>query len=757
MLSPDLPIAKLEEDGLNRGSFAESLAKTLVQYSFPSSLTIGLYGEWGSGKTSLLNMVFENVERIDDGVVVLRFNPWLCSDPKQLVTQFFKQMATAIKLKKRAADKAWELIDQYADILGATSVIPVAGEIVAAFTKVLTKKAEEETKERTNDLQESKNQIIKKLKDEKIKIIVSIDDIDRLSEEEIVAVFQLVKSLADFPNTIYVLAFDYDVVVRALGKVQHGDGKEYLEKIVQVPFEIPVPNIDDIHEALFSKLNGILGDIPEEDWDKETWAELFQQGIKNYIRSIRDVIRYTNVFSLKYELLKNETSAADLLGLTCLQVFEPTVYSKLPSYKDILCGEKRSFSHERQKETEEKVECAINRIAPDDGSVTDLEATKNILGTLFPGIKTNMGWSYGVGRGYSRRDSLIRNSIAAPECFDRYFALTLENGAIPTATVRRMVFESSESELAEEIMQIYRDGKIVRLLEAIEVYAGAGDGRSIDAERAAIIIKVLSCNWSSFEVEDEGFFAVPFAWRLLYCVDPLLKRMDSEARASLMCSIFENEKVQVSTVALLLQDFENQLGRCAENARESADAVLPLDEVQKLEAIFKERAVKAIDSKVVLRQYHGLRFLWLLGQIDPETAADKKKSMVTDDVSLVKIIDECTSRGSVAMRIVAKTRTVDRDRLSEFVDLGEAYRRVKKFATKNQFFDLPQDEQMSAIAFILIVERGPVESSLKDCIAEDAIIRVLDQMKSKIEIEEVPSRFMRKIVCRLRLNEVSRQ
>lgn len=736
MLSSDLPIAKLEEDELNRGSFAESLAKTLVQYSFPSSLTIGLYGEWGSGKTSLLNMVFENVERIDDSVVVLRFNPWLCSDPKQLVTQFFKQMATAIKLKKSITDKAWELIDQYADILGATSVIPVAGEIVAAFTKVLTKKAVEETKERTNDLQESKNQIIKKLRDEKIKIIVSIDDIDRLSEEEIVAVFQLVKSLADFPNTIYVLAFDYDVVVRALGKVQHGDGKEYLEKIVQVPFEIPAPNIDDIHEALFSKLNGILGDIPEEDWDKETWAELFQQGIKNYIRSIRDVIRYTNVFSLKYEHLKNETSAADLLGLTCLQVFEPTVYSKLPSYKDILCGEKRSFSHERQKETEEKVECAINRIALDDGSVTDLEATKNILGTLFPGIKTNMGWSYGVGRGYSRRDSLIRNSIAAPECFDRYFALTLENGAIPTATVRRMVFESSESELAEEIMQIYRDGKIVRLLEAIEAYAGAGDGRIIDAKRAAIIIKVLSCNWSSFEVEDEGFFAVPFAWRLLYCVDSLLKSMDSKARASLMCSIFENEKVQVSTVALLLQDFENQLGRYAENARESADAVLPLDAVLKLEAIFKERAVKAIDSKVVLRQYHGLRFLWLLEQIAPETAADKKKSMVTDDVSLAKIIDECTSRGSVAVRIVAKTRTVDRDRLSEFVDLGEAYQRVKKFATENQFFDLPRDEQMSAVAFILIVERGPVESSLKDCIAEDAIMKTLDQMENKIETDD---------------------
>lgn len=102
MLSSDLPIAKLEEDELNRGSFAESLAKTLVQYSFPSSLTIGLYGEWGSGKTSLLNMVFENVEQIDDGVVVLRFNPWLCSDSKQLVTQFLSrwQRQSSSKIKR---------------------------------------------------------------------------------------------------------------------------------------------------------------------------------------------------------------------------------------------------------------------------------------------------------------------------------------------------------------------------------------------------------------------------------------------------------------------------------------------------------------------------------------------------------------------------------------------------------------------------------------------------------------------------------
>ena len=223
MISPDLPITKSTEDRLNRSTFAQSLAKTISDYSFPSSFTIGLYGEWGSGKTSLVNMVLEAVEDIDNSAIILRFNPWLCTDPKQLITQFFKQMATAIKLKKPKAEKAWELIDQYADVFDAASLIPVAGAILSAVSKTLAKEANDRVEQRIKDLQESKNQIVNKMKEENIKIIVSIDDIDRLSEEEIISIFQLVKSLADFPNTVYLLAFDYDVVVLALSKVQYGD------------------------------------------------------------------------------------------------------------------------------------------------------------------------------------------------------------------------------------------------------------------------------------------------------------------------------------------------------------------------------------------------------------------------------------------------------------------------------------------------------------------------------------------------------
>ena len=125
MISPDVPITKVADDTLNRGVFAQSLATTILQYSFPSSFSIGLYGAWGSGKTSLLNMVLEAVEENDEDAVILRFNPWLCADSKQLITQFFKQLSTAIKLKKSAEAKAWEIIDRYADLFAIGTVADV--------------------------------------------------------------------------------------------------------------------------------------------------------------------------------------------------------------------------------------------------------------------------------------------------------------------------------------------------------------------------------------------------------------------------------------------------------------------------------------------------------------------------------------------------------------------------------------------------------------------------------------------------------
>lgn len=731
MISPDLPITKSSEDKLNRGTFAKSLAKTIAQYSFPSSFTIGLYGEWGSGKTSLVNMVLEAVEDIDNSAIILRFNPWLCTDPKQLITQFFKQMATAIKLKKPKAEKAWELIDQYADVFDAANLIPGAGTIIAKIGKIFAKGVNKRVKNRTKDLQESKTQIVNKMKEENIKIIVSIDDIDRLSEEEIIATFQLVKALADFPNTVYLLTFDYDVVVHALSKVQYGDGKEYLEKIIQVPFEIPAPSRGDIHKALFSKLDSILGEISEERWDKTMWTELFQFGLQEYIKSIRDVIRYTNTFLLKYQLLKDETDSVDLLGLTSLQVFEPSLYSKLPSYKDTLCGSDYSYIYQHQKANEEKLKKTVSLLIPDDETITNKNAANHILALLFPKTRVATGISYGIGRNYSYQNFMINNKIAAPECFDRYFALTLENDAIPTSVIKHLIYESSENEFTQEMVRLYQEGKIIRLLEEIKAYAQREHSLVITKERASLIITVLTRNWSSFEVDDRAFPSFPFAWQLLFCVDSLLKAMDSAVRFPCIHSVFEDKDVQPSTLALLLRDFEDQLGRFTEDSSIRDDAFFSLQEVLELETIFKNRAIEAIHSGAALKQYQGLQFLWMLGKVDAKLAENIKKSLLSDDLSLIKVVSYCTSRGTVVSKTVIKTRNVNRQAIEEYIDVDEVYQRIKAFVATSQFFLLPKDNQMDAIAFILVTEREPSGSIMENSIAEDDIIKELNQLREK--------------------------
>lgn len=709
MLNADLPIEHGCDDILNRQTFSKNLAKVMLDYSSPDAFAIGLYGKWGSGKTSVLNMILETIEEKSQDVIILRFNPWLCADSKQLITQFFKQLSSAIKLKTPAKTKLWELIDNYADVFELSGMIPVAGGILSTIGKILGKKAKTYSEQHSSDLQELKNQIIERLREAKIKIIVAIDDIDRLSEAEIISVFQLVKSLADFPYTIYVLAFDYEVVVRALGKVQNGDGKEYLEKVIQVPFEIPAPSIDDIYKFLFDKLNNVLGNLSSDRWDKNTWGELFHFGIKWYIKTIRDITRYVNVFSLKYELLKDETDAVDLLGLTCLQVFEPNIYTKLLSHKEELCGDIPSYSVSSQY-YDNKINDIKNALTDilSDKSISNPSAAEKILGIIFPKLRaSNSSW-VNAGRIYNHRQFFINNNIACSECFERYFSLVLESDSIPTSTLNRLIFEADEKTLAHEIEKIYKNGKIVRFLESVESYSNAYINQSISSERATTLLKCLIQQWELFDVDDgNDFFAVPFSWRLLFCVDPLLKLIEDKERYSVIKAIFEDEKISLSILSLILEYFENQHGRFTSEAKEKNDAkekVFTLEQVLGLEDIVKVRIIHEIDKKTLLEHDDALGLIWILEQTDSSLSAEKKGLLITDDISLAKFVHCCVSHGKVLVRSVEKTWRVKRERIAEYIDIDEAYKRIYAFAKTEEFLMLAQDIRQDVAAFLIEME-----------------------------------------------------
>lgn len=243
--------------------------------------------------------------------------------------------------------------------------------------------------------------------------------------------------------------------------------------------------------------------------------------------------------------------------------------------------------------------------------------------------------------------------------------------------------------------------------------------------------------WNSFEVEEEGFFTIPFAWRILFCIDPLLEKVDATDRISFLKDIFEDKMVEPSTLAYLLQDFERQHGRFTDKGPNEDKQVISLDELLELEAVFKSRCIEAINSGAALSQYGGLNFLWMLSQIDEELVTHIKGMLVTDDISLAKVISYCTSHGKAAIKLVIKTRKVDKQALSEFIDVNEAYRRIGIFVTTCEFLRLPIENQKDVIAFIIAMKRVENDSPTEGLVAEDAIKDELQKVLNAIHLIEV--------------------
>ena len=232
MFYDDIPIDKQSDDLLKRGTFAERLGKTIVNLDAKDGICVGILGSWGSGKTSVINMMKETIERIaEKKLSIVTFSPWNYTTGEQLFRQLFYAIANSLTDNN---DKEWyglsRTIIDYADV-AADAPNKLIGSGAMMIKRCLTLL---NNKSILNgcDLDQQRDKIIKQLKSLDHKILVIIDDIDRLSNTEICLIFQLVASVAKFPNIIYILSFDRQIVSRALSDVQGCDGEGYIEKVV---------------------------------------------------------------------------------------------------------------------------------------------------------------------------------------------------------------------------------------------------------------------------------------------------------------------------------------------------------------------------------------------------------------------------------------------------------------------------------------------------------------------------------------------
>jgi predicted KAP-like P-loop ATPase len=304
----DQPIKSKEDDRFNRWPFAKRLADTLATRNDPRSLVIALYGPWGDGKTSTLRMM-QAALGDHPNVVTIEFNPWLFGSDEQLMRGFFATLAAALdRSLPTKKEKIGSILEQYGSLLSVSvgGVMQLGiGEAAKGLGRALS----------AVELEDLRRRIERFLNESGRRVVVLIDDVDRLDRTEIHSIFKLVKLSASFEHTSYVLAFDDTVVAAALsesyGRGLEGAGRSFLEKIIQVPLHLPPPDKYTLRKMIFEGVEEALSlseiVIPKEQAGQ--FANRFVMGVEPALRTPRQVNLYANALIFALPLLKGRSES----------------------------------------------------------------------------------------------------------------------------------------------------------------------------------------------------------------------------------------------------------------------------------------------------------------------------------------------------------------------------------------------------------------------------------------------------------------
>jgi hypothetical protein len=444
-VSGDRPIESPHEDLLSREGFVRVLASQALAQGKEEGFVMGLGGPWGIGKTSLLNLMAGELE--SDEAYVVRFDPWLFSDSEELVLRFLRELTTQLSGEQRLAKLA-ERLGEYAQILvplGAMTPLgwaaPVAGGVLSRWRSA----GREEP-----SAQKQRERIRAALLDLDERLVVMIDDLDRLTPTEIRGVVRLVKLVGDFPNTTYVLAYDEQRVAVALVEADPGEGRRFLEKIVQVSHEVPPVPAAALREALAEGIGGAVGDLAELRFDPDQYANLFADGVGVLFATVRDVRRYTNALGPTVAMLGAEVELADVIALEALRIRVPGSFAALRLARRALGGSAAG---------DEAIAAAQVRSIIDGagGYGPEVEA---IVRRLFPAAAHHLG---GPGHDPVELTSWRRRGrVAHPEVFEIYLNRTLPAGVLPVS-------------LVEFALEVFSDGR------ALSSFLGGLDDEQLES------------------------------------------------------------------------------------------------------------------------------------------------------------------------------------------------------------------------------------------------------------------------------------
>lgn len=321
----DEPITSSEEDLLNRKIDAYDAAeKLLATKTENNAFTFGIVAPWGNGKTSFLYMMKEHIDaEFADDVVTISFHSWKYGKSSNLTYLFFEELSKALAPYSTIFSRD---IIRYARTVSSIEnpTMKFLGSILGCLLPQTVEEQYEDLKKKISNIQR--------------KIVVFIDDIDRLGANEIEELFRLVRNTSNLPSMYFVMAYDKKYVVDTLKNMFPSHSLSYTEKILQEEFFLPIIKGNELQAVLREKLSVFLNSEEMEQVDKLLNRELFNSiDVFNYMETLRDIKRFANALYLHLRKLHGEIDICDYIILEILRQQYPFVLELIVDRKkDIL-------------------------------------------------------------------------------------------------------------------------------------------------------------------------------------------------------------------------------------------------------------------------------------------------------------------------------------------------------------------------------------------------------------------------------------
>ncbi|MER8746562.1 KAP family NTPase [Mesorhizobium sp. M1004] len=700
-----------DQDKLGFRGVAKRIATSLVDRASEDGLVVGLEGAWGSGKSSLLFLVGDELGNLppEGRPTVIHFRPWLIGNRDALIVGLFGEFsnqldrlalaagdATPISIKKAknagkalrsfmgGLSKAGGLIEVAGDFAGI-GAIKLAGKGLKAAGDMAGKQADPQ-------LATLKDQLVASLRDLGHRFVVTIDDVDRLEPTEILEILRLVRSVVDLPNVIYLLCYDSEVLAHSIqeaASVQNGGA--FLEKIVQLTVMVPKPEAFQLRQWFAEALQQI-GTAKDED-ERERLRKVIDHEGGRQLRTPRSVVRALDSVRFFWPPLRGiGADLADLVWLQLIKDGNPALYRWIEEY----CGTAAALSLGTARVDEAEKSQQVDSLEAAAGkNVFDDHLYRHAFSEQLAGVTPNFSKAGPAFQLFERVDDRTRDEaiqgrrLASPDHYRFYFAM-----AIPSHSLTQSDFDALRGALTvgpdkttAVLLTLQSQNAAGTLTKAdlmIERMKG-GAYELLNGKQCRNLLMALANSMDeAYRLRPFDGFAFSSLWdRTLPLVALLLARLKPAQRSTTTRDMF----AEGAAIGWLTFVFRHEIfahGRFGDRSRNESDWVLATEQqVDDVIRIMLSR-YNAMTLKHILHSPRPLSLLFAWQQAGDEEGPRRLLGTHSkSDEGLLQTLEGLTSQINSSDRGIVTV--LSRQNIEPFLDYEQATGRIKALASKPRF------------------------------------------------------------------------